>query len=384
MRGARSIASGGEGLVITIDLGALASNYRRLAALSAPAECAAVVKADAYGVGIDQAVPALAAAGARTFFVALPDEGARVRAALAGTDAPGAVIYVLNGFFADGAETFRAASLRPVLSTFASVESWAAHGRGAPSGLQVDTGMNRLGLTLHEALELTRRGDLLAKAVPELLMSHLACADEPERAENLSQAVLFREIASQFPGLPASLANSAGIHLGKEFRFDMVRPGIALYGGGFARNRPPLATVVTAKARILQVRDIAAGEAIGYGGALRLREAKRVAILSAGYGDGYLRLAGSSDARSGASAVVRGRRATLLGRVSMDLMAVDVTEIRGTAEGDWAELFGPSMPIDEVAAAAGTIGYELLTGLSRRAARRYDGGSRPPPRESDI
>jgi alanine racemase len=373
----RAAVAAGNGLVITIDLEALAANHRRLAALSAPSECAAVVKANAYGVGIAEAVPALAAAGARTFFVALPGEGAQVRAALAATTAPDAVIYVLNGFFPDWADAFRAGSLRPVLSTFAAVESWAAHGGGGPSALQVDTGMNRLGLTLHEALELARRGDLLAKAAPRLLMSHLACADEPERAENMSQLVLFREITREFPALPASLANSAGIHLGTDFHFDLVRPGIALYGGSFARNRPPLATVVTAKARILQVRDVAAGEAIGYGGALRLREAKRVAILCAGYGDGYLRLAGSSDARSGASAVIRGRRASLLGRVSMDLMAADVTEIRGTAEGDWAELFGPSMPIDEVAAAAGTIGYELLTGLSRRAERVYNRGGFP-------
>ncbi len=363
--------TGGAGLVVTIDLGTLARNWQRLAALSHPAECAAVVKADAYGIGIDAAMPALAAAGCRTFFVALPAEGLRVRTALSGTDAPESTIYVLNGFFPDWADAFRGASLHPVLSTFAAVESWAEHGGGAPSALQVDTGMNRLGLSLHEALELARRPDLLTRTAPKLLMSHLACADEPERPENRAQLALFREIRDQFAELPASLANSAGIHLGAEFHFDAVRPGIALYGAAFAAGRPPLATVVTAKARILQVREVAAGEAIGYGAALRLREALRVAILSAGYADGYHRLSGSSDDGPGAEAVVRGRRVPVLGRVSMDLIAVDVTGLVGVAEGDWVELFGPSMPVDELAATAGTIGYELLTQLSRRAERVY-------------
>jgi alanine racemase len=361
----------GAGLVVTIDLSALARNWQRLAALSAPAECAAVVKADAYGIGVDEAVPALAAAGVRTFFVALPAEGVRARTALADTEAADAAIYVLNGFLPDWADTFRAASLRPVLSTFAAVESWAEHGGGAPSALQVDTGMNRLGLSLHEALELARRPDLLTRAAPKLLMSHLACADEPARTENRAQLALFREIRDQFADLPASLANSGGIHLGAEFRFDMVRPGIALYGAAFAAGRPPLATVVTVRARILQVREVAAGEAIGYGATLRLREARRVAILSAGYADGYHRLAGSSDDGPGAHAFVRGRRMPVLGRISMDLIAVDVTGLVGVAEGDWVELFGSNVPVDEVAAAAGTIGYELLTQLSRRAERVY-------------
>jgi alanine racemase len=373
--GARTGTS--PGLVLTIDLSALAANWSRLAALSAPAECAAVVKADAYGIGIEEAAPALAGASCKTFFVALPEEGARVRAALAGTDAPDATIpnstiYVLNGFLPDWADAFRAQKLRPVLSTFAGVEAWAAHFPGEPSALQVDTGMNRLGLTLHEAIELARRRPaLLERAAPKLLMSHLACADEPGRPENAAQLALFRELRPELPALPASLANSAGIHLGADFHFDVVRPGIALYGAAFAHDHSPLATVVTARARVLQVRDVAAGEAIGYGAALRLREDKRVAVLAAGYADGYHRLAGSTDARPGAHAWVRGRRAALLGRVSMDLIAIDVTGVVGVAEGDWVELFGSNVPIDEVAASAGTIGYEFLTGLSRRAARVY-------------
>ena len=359
-------AAGEAGLVITIDLGALAENWRQLAAMSAPAECTAVVKADAYGLGIEETVPALWAAGCRTFFVALADEGRRVREA-----APEAVIYVLNGYFPDWDDIFRAADLRPVLSTFAAVESWAQHTDGRPSALQVDTGMNRLGLTLHEALELARHRELMAAAAPQLLMSHLACADEPAHPQNAAQLALFREIQAQFPHLPASLANSAGIQLGADYHFDMVRPGIALYGGAFSDDQPPLAVVATAKARIIQVRDVAAGDAIGYGAALRLREERRVAVLAAGYADGYHRLAGATDAQPGAHAWVRGRAAPLLGRVSMDLIAVDVTDLVGVAEGDWVELFGPNVPVDEVAEAAGTIGYEFLTGLSRRAERAY-------------
>lgn len=354
------------GLVLAIDLGALASNWKELASRAAPAECAAVVKADAYGIGIAQAVPALWAAGCRTFFVALPEEGARVREA-----APDATVYVLNGFFPDWAESFRGSALRPVLNSLPAIESWAQHCPGEASAIQVDTGMNRLGLSLHEAREAARRPDLLAKASPRLLMSHLACADEPDNPMNASQLAAFREVRAELPSLPASLANSAGIHLGGDFHFDMVRPGIAVYGAAFSAERPPLAPVVTASARILQVRDAAAGEAVGYGATLHLKEDTRIAILSAGYADGYHRSAGSRDGRAGASVHIRGRRAPVLGRVSMDLTAVDVTGVAGASEGDRVELFGPNLPIDEAAAAAGTIGYEFLTGLSRRAVRVY-------------
>ena len=358
----------GVGLTLTIDLGALGANWRALAADVAPAECAAVVKADAYGIGIDQVVPALRAAGCRTFFVALPDEGRRVRAVSSDV-----AIYVLNGFFAEAAELYRQSELRPVLNTLDEVELWAWRGGGAASAIQVDTGMNRLGLSLHEALELARRPDRLTAIRPSLLLSHLACADTPQHPLNAEQLALFRELRAQFPKLPASLANSAGIALGSDYHFDLVRPGIAVYGAACAEDRPILSTVVTAEARILQVREAAAGETVGYGAAERLKRDTRIAILSAGYADGYLRAAGSAEGRPGASVGIRGRRAPILGRVSMDLIAVDVTGIVGVSPGDRAELFGPNVPIDEVAAAAGTIPYELLTGLSRRAERRYVG-----------
>lgn len=361
-------APGAAGLRYRIDLDALVRNWRRLAGLAAPAECAAVVKADAYGIGIEAAVPALAAAGCRHFFVALPEEGRRARAA-----APNAAIWVLEGFFETAAELYRQDGLRPVLGRREALAAWAAAGAGAPAALHVDTGMNRLGLDLAEAAALAGEA-LPRRAGISLAMSHLACADEPSHPMNATQLAGFRRVAERFPGRTRSLANSAGIHLGREFHFDLVRPGIALYGGAShpaAQSEP----VVTAEAAILQVRRARAGETVGYGAAHRLVRDSRIAILAAGYADGYLRAAGAADGRPGASVVIAGRVCPLLGRVSMDLMAADVTDLpeNAAAPGDWAELFGPQMPIDTVAAAAGTIAYELLTGLSRRAARDYFG-----------
>jgi alanine racemase len=353
-------------LALTIDLAALARNWRRLAAVAAPAACAAVVKADAYGIGIEPAVQALAAAGCRTVFVALPQEGAEVRAAAPDTD-----IYVLDGFLPDAAGLYRENDLRPVLGSPEEVALWATQGGSRPSALHVDTGMNRLGLSLHEALELSRQPARLAAIAPRLLISHLACADTPDHPLNRAQLAMFSEIRAEFPNLPASLANSAGIALGPEFHFDLVRPGIALYGALYAAGRPPLDVVATLKAQILQIRDVPGGESVGYGAAETLRRDSRIAVIAAGYADGYLRAAGSGGSRRAAQAIVRGRPAPLVGRVSMDLIAIDVTGIVGVSRGDWVELFGAAMPIGDVAAAAGTIPYELLTGLSRRARRTY-------------
>lgn len=357
---------GTEGLVLTIDLAALVTNWTTLAALVRPAECSAVVKADAYGIGIDQAVPALWEAGCRTFFVALPSEGVRTRKA-----APDATIYLLNSFAPEWVDVCRLHRLRPVLASFPAIEAWTRLAPGEPSGIQVDTGMNRLGLSLHKAIELARKPDLVEAASPRLVMSHFACADEPGNPMNLAQLALFGEVRREFPKLSASIANSAGIYLGAETHFDLVRPGIALYGAEFLREKPPLATVVTAKARIMQVHEVPAGETIGYGAGKRVDKDARVAILAAGYADGYHRLAGSRDGRPGGSVWVRGQRAQIIGRVSMDLIAVDVSGIVGVVEGDWGELFGPNLPIDEAASVADTVGYEFLTQLSRRAEREY-------------
>jgi alanine racemase len=355
----------GVGVRLTIDLGALVRNWRRLARLAAPAECAAVVKADAYGIGIEHAVPALYEAGCRIFFVAAPAEGARTREV-----APDGTVYVLGGFFDDVLELYRSARLNPVLNSAEEIAAWSAAGRLAPAALHFDTGMNRLGLPAAAAEALGRASATLAGI--DLVMSHLACADEPDHRLNLTQLGRFHALSRRFGGIRHSLANSAGIHLGPAYKFDVVRPGIALYGGAShpaAQSEP----VVTAEARILQVREAGAGETVGYGARHRLKRRSRLAIISAGYADGYLRAAGASDARSGGQVSIAGHAAPIVGRVSMDLIAADVTdvpdaELRATR---WAELFGGCISVDAAASAAGTIGYELLTGLSRRASRVY-------------
>lgn len=357
---------------VTVDLGALVANWRAVAAVAKGAETAAVLKADGYGTGLEKAGVALAAAGCRTFFVALPGEGFRLRGAV-----PAAVIYVLNGLLSGAAADYVAADLHPVLGSLAEIEEWAeARRKGARTGaaLNVDTGMNRLGLTPDEARGLASDSHLLAAVAPSLLMSHLACADTPAHPLNARQLAAFSDVRALFPALPASLANSAGVFLGSEHHFDMVRPGIALYGARFVEGRPPLKPVVTLEARVLHVREARPGDTVGYGATQAIRAPSRIAVLSAGYADGYHRASSSSDERAGGRVFLHGRPAPIVGRVSMDLVAVDVTGIPEAKRGDWAELFGPNVPVDEVAARAGTIGYELLTALGPRYARRYIGG----------
>jgi alanine racemase len=352
------------GLTLTIDLAALARNWKRLAAAVAPAECAAVVKADAYGIGAEHAVPALVAAGCRTFFVAWPEEGVRVRAV-----APEAIVYVFGGFSSELFDLYRDADLRPVLNSAEELAGWMAREVGRPIALHIDTGMNRLGFPPGGRALLSRL-ESVGRANIALVISHLACADEPEHPKNASQLALFRDMLSSLPNVPASLANSSGILLGRDYHFDLVRPGIALYGGAPMPDGE-IEAVVTAEARVLQLRDAAKGETVGYGATRTFEQPARLAILAAGYADGYLRAAGSA----GAAVFINGRRAPIAGRVSMDLMAVDVTDVPNVRVGDRAELFGPNLPIGEVAAAAGTISYELLTGLSRRAERIYLDGA---------
>jgi alanine racemase len=261
------------------------------------------------------------------------------------------------------------ADLRPVLNHERDLSDWLRLAENRPFALHFDTGMNRLGFSPAQAGNLAALDGIAGLA---LVMSHLACADFPGDTKNAEQLAAFRAIRKLFAA-PASLANSAGIMLGPDYHFDMVRPGVALYGGEY-RKSETLDVVVTAEARILQVRNVAKGETVGYGRTQILGRDSRIAVFAAGYADGYIRSAGSSDARPGASIFVAGRRAPLVGRVSMDLSAADVTDVPDEiAPGRHVELFGKNLPIDEVAAGAGTIGYELLTGLSRRAERRYIG-----------
>ncbi|WP_108659741.1 alanine racemase [Acuticoccus kandeliae] len=336
---------------ITIDPKAVARNYKRLAGLT-KARCAAVVKADAYGLGVEEIAPALAAAGAEVFCVALPAEGVRLRAVL-----PDATIYILNGIF-DPAEA-RAHKLVPFISSPDALADWPGD---LPFALNIDTGMNRLGLSVAEARQVTRR--------PVLIASHFACADQPLDPLNAAQEAAFRSAKAHFPDVPASFANSAALISRPQSHYDLVRPGIALYGGTAITEGTPLEVAVRLEARIIQVRDVAEGESVGYGAAEHVSRPTKVAIASLGYADGYLRIAGGADGRGGAPVSVNGHITRLVGRVSMDLIAIDVTGL-DVARGDYVELLGRNVPLDQVAHKAKTIGYELLTGLSRRAARRY-------------
>jgi alanine racemase len=350
---------------LTIDLDALADNYAAVRQAAAGSEVAPVVKADGYGLGAGPVARRLHDEGARTFFVARVSEGEALRSALVGRSA---AVYVLDGAPPGSAARLRAADLRPVLSTPEQVALWAAEGGGAPAALHVDTGMNRLGLTLDEAGAFA--GAPSARVVH--VMSHLACADEPDHPMNARQLAAFRQARALFPKARASLANSAGVFLGPDYAFDMVRPGISLYGGG-PQSRPDarLRPVAILEAPILQLRDVAPGETVGYGATFTAEHPIRVAILAVGYADGLIR-AGSSRTDGGGHAALNGRRLPILGRISMDLIAVDATGA-DARPGDLVQLLGPEVLLDEAAANAGTIAYELLVRLSPRLQRRYIG-----------
>jgi alanine racemase len=360
------------GGVLTLDLGAIRSNYRALGARCAPAECAAVVKADAYGCGIDPVVPVLHEAGCRTYFVAHLAEARKVRAI-----APEAIVYVLNGLPPGGAAAFADAHVRPVLGSLHEVAEWdvfciANEWRGG-AALHFDTGMNRLGIAVEEAAALAHRIKMPDHGIT-LVMSHFVCAETPADALNNRQVQLFREIRSLFRGIPASLANSSGIFLGPSAHCDLVRPGYALYGGNPTPGAAnPMTPVIGLRARIVQVRTVPRGETVGYGATWRAHRPSRIAIVSVGYGDGYLRAASGPDAKAGAEMIIGGERCRIVGRISMDLLAVDVTTLPDNAarRGEWATLIGADLDVDALAAQCRTIGYELMCNLSRRYARVY-------------
>ncbi len=363
---------------LTIDLKALADNYRTLSQKTGTAECAAVIKADAYGTGLEPAADTLWQAGARTFFVAHPQEGAKARTLL-----PDAVIYVLNGLVGDdskdGFDYYRAHQLRPVLGCREEVSLWqdycANREESLPCAIHFDTGMNRLGLSLADAEELSAAWQKTKPAFAlELIISHLVCADEPDHPKNREQLEKFRAIRRLFPDVRASLANSGGVFLGSDYHFDLCRPGIALYGGAVVDGTPsPMKVVATLKSRILATRSVAKGQTVSYGASETTKRDSRLAIVCLGYADGYLRSASSSDVKKGAKVSINGHTAPIIGRITMDLIIVDVTDIPAdkARRGDWAEFFGSEIALDDVAKAAGTISYELLTSLGLRALRNY-------------
>jgi alanine racemase len=360
------------GGVLTIDLAAIAANWKRLYGMTVPVECAAVVKADAYGCGIARVVPALKKVGCRTFFVADIAEGRRVRAL-----APDAVVYVLNGLMPSTAPAFADANLRPVINSTTELAEWdtfvASNNWQGGAALHIDTGMNRLGLTPEEAVAIAPRVQAEGHGF-KLLMSHFACAEVPDHPMNDRQLRLFREIRILFRGVPSSLANSAGIFLGGTAHCDLVRPGIALFGGNpIPARKNVMRPVIELKGRITQVRQIKKGDTVGYGASFTAARPMRLAIVAAGYADGYFRAAAAAKSKAPAEVIIARKHCPLVGRISMDLLAVDVTELPdGVARrGEFATLIGGDIGVDELGAASGTIGYEVLTSLGKRYHRTY-------------
>ncbi|HMG49241.1 MAG TPA: alanine racemase [Inquilinus sp.] len=419
-------ALGRAGALLTIDLDAVAENWRRLSAQGRPAEAGAVLKADGYGLGAAQIGKALAAAGARSFFVAHLDEGIALRTALtsshhlsrlagevgiasrdrvrAGTGldkepSPGAAsaaptspasgrgnapaltseprIVVLNGLLPAHAAEYSAHRLVPALNDPAEVAAWAAHaaalGTALPGFIHLDSGMNRLGLAAEDQDRLAGDPSGLAGIAPITWMTHLACAEEPGNPMNRMQLDQFRQAVARLPPAPVSIANSSGIFLGPDFLGDLTRPGAALYGINPTPDRPnPMMGVVRLQARILQTRRVDTPMTVGYGAAHRVEGPGRIATIAVGYADGVLRASGDRGAVR-----IAGFTAPITGRISMDLITVDVTHIPEplAVPGALAEIIGPDLPPERLAASAGTIGYEILTSLGRRYARHYVGGA---------
>ncbi|HUS54310.1 MAG TPA: alanine racemase [Thermohalobaculum sp.] len=367
---------------LIIDLDAIVANWRALDALTAPhVETAAVIKADAYGCGATQVGTALTKAGARTFFVALPDEGASLRENLG----PDPKIYILAGYpipephshpsatqsplpvggrLREGALSARhfyaTHTLRPILNSAVQAAAWFRDAPEGPCAIQLDTGMNRLGM---ELAEFTSLGSLPASV--RLIMSHLACADAPAHPQNPAQLAEFTRLTKPISDLPRSLAATAGILLDADYHFDLTRVGIGLYGGWpFTAGRP----AVTVHLPIIQIRDVAPGESVGYGATWTAHRPSRIATLSSGYADGLIRALGGN-----ATGYIGSQPAPFVGRVSMDLITLDVTDCPTAQPGTLVEILGPHQTIDDLAAAASTIGHEILTSLGTRYQRRYTG-----------
>jgi alanine racemase len=373
--GQMSVPAARAGAVLTIDLDAIRGNYRLLRDLAAPAACAGVMKADAYGLGMAVVAPALAAEGCSVFFTAHVDEGMRLRELLP----LDATIYVLHGPPPGVTREFLDYNLIPVLNDPGQVADWRAAaqklGRVLPAAIQFDTGMSRMGLEPQDLQALLDDPALLDGIQPVLAMSHLACADEPAHPVNAMQRARFAAslaaLRARFPGLPGSLANSSAIFLGADFHHQLARPGAALYGINPQPGSPnPLRQAVSLAARIVQTRTVQAGDIVGYGARYTATGPTRVATISIGYADGWLR------ALSGRGfAFIDGQRVPFVGNVSMDSITLDVSAVpeARVAPGQPVELLGAHQSVDEVAAQTGTIGYEVLTRLGSRFHRRYLG-----------
>ena len=345
--------------VLTVDLAAIAGNWRSLHRPGGP-DVAAVVKADGYGLGARAVAEALYAAGCRHFFVAWLDEALAIRDVL-----PNAFLAVLGGLIPGSEAEFSAHGITPVLGSLDEVDRWRRLGN-APPVLHVDTGMSRLGLDARE-LAILAQDHARIGWPPRYVMSHFVASEVPADPLNAAQRARFEAARALLPAAPASLANSSGIFLGPEYGFDLVRPGAALYGINPTPGEPnPMRPAVRLSVRVLAVRDIEAGETVGYNATWTAARPSRIATAALGYADGFLRaLSGKVRADFDGSPV------PLVGRVSMDLTTFDVTDHPAIRPGDWLEVMGPSCTADHLAAAAGTNGYEILTSLGRRFQRVY-------------
>ena len=359
--------------LMTVDLDAVAANWRIIGAKAAGAEVAGVVKADAYGLGVAPVAKALAAAGCRTFFVATIDEGIQLRRLL-----PRMRIFVLSGPPPGTAADMAEHALTPVLNSLEQIGQWAGLARASDRHLEavlhLDTGMNRLGLSECDIDVLADGNDMLDGIRICLVMSHMACADEPDHGKNPEQLAAFHRMSNRL-GLaaPRSLAASSTVFLGSDYHFDLVRPGVALYGiNPVPGTHNPMRPVVSLHGRILQVRDVDTPQTVGYGATHRFEGRRRVATVALGYADGLFRSLGSR-----AFGVIAGVKVPLVGRVSMDLTSFDVTDVppEMACPGALMELAGPNHTVDDLAAEAGTIGYEILTAMGQRYHRTYVGGA---------
>ena len=369
--------------MLTVDLGNLQRNWLALAARAAPAQCAGVVKADAYGMGLEPCARALWAAGCRSFFVAIPQEGAQLRKLLSE-----ATIFVLDGLLPGLADFYAEHRLVPVLASPDEIAEWTGlarrRGHRLSAGLHVETGINRLGLTAAQVEAIADRPDRLEGLDLALVMSHFACADEPDSCMTERQCREFDRLRALLPPAPASLANSPGTLRSPPCAYDLVRPGVALYGGNpFADAPDATAPVAYVSAVLLQVRDIAAGETVGYGATWRAPRRSRVGVIGVGYGDGFPRAMAQPLSKTPAQVYIAGHFAPIVGRISMDLTTIDLTDVppETARRGARVELLGDHVTVNDVARWADTIPYEILTGLGSRLARQYTSfqapGSKP-------
>lgn len=358
------------GAILTIDLGAVRENYRRLKARLDGVACAGVVKADGYGLGAVQVANALRKEGCETFFVAHLWEGISLRDALGA--AP--TIFVLHGLLPGSEAQGEAAALTPVINSTGQLAAWRSLarrlGKELPAAIQVDSGMSRIGMAPVEVEALAADPSGFDGIELKLVMSHLACADEPEHGANEAERLEFERLRKMLPPAPLSFANSSGIFLGKPYHHDLARPGAALYGiNPTPGHKNPMQSVVKLEAKVIQTRQINAGAGVGYGHTFRATGPLRTATIALGYADGWHR-------RTSAAAFFEGTELPFIGRVSMDSIILDISALPEgrLKEGDLVELIGPSHPLDTVADVAGTIGYEVLTSLGHRFHRRYLGG----------